>query len=169
MTHARELFGQPRDTKVENMSAFGIPIDNRCVRFFAAGLSKADVLDEMVSAAAASGRVSDVEGLRSSVLAREAVMSTGIGNGVAIPHVRIDGVSEPVIALGLSPSGVEFDAIDGDPVRILVLFAMPRSANEAYLRALARTMLTLKTPGLIEQLLACTAPEQVVQLLNAPK
>lgn len=169
MTHARELFGQPRDSKVENMSAFGIPIDNRCVRFFAAGLSKVDVLDEMVSAAAASGHVSDIESLRSSVLAREAVMSTGIGNGVAIPHVRIDGVSEPVIALGLAPSGVEFDAIDGEPVRILVLFAMPRSANEAYLRALARTMLTLKAPGLIEQLLACTVPEQVVQLLNASK
>lgn len=169
MTGAGELSRRPRDTKVENMSAFGIPIDERCVRFFAAGALKADVLDEMVNAAAASGRVSDIESLREAVLAREAVMSTGIGNGVAIPHVRIDGVVDPVIALGLSPSGIEFDAIDGEPVRIVVFFAMPKSANEAYLRALARTMLTLKTPGLVEQLLACTNPEQAAHLLNGPR
>jgi mannitol/fructose-specific phosphotransferase system IIA component (Ntr-type) len=169
MSGIRELPKRSQDSTVEKMSAFGIPIDGRCVRFFPAGVSKADVLDEMVNAAAATGHVSDIEALRGAVLAREMVMSTGIGGGVAIPHVRIDGVSEPVIALGLSRDGIDFDSIDGEPVRIVVLFAMPRSANEQYLRALARTMLTLKTAGLVDQLPACTTPEQVVELLNESK
>ena len=93
-------------------------------------------------------------------------MSTGIGGGVAIPHVRFDGVHRPTLGLGLSRSGIDFDALDGKPVHIVVMFAMPVDSEKEYLALLAQVMASLRTQELRETLLACATPAEVCSVLQ---
>lgn len=79
----------------------------------------------------------DPDQVASAVLAREEMMPTGIGRGVAIPHARIDDIDLPVIAVGLSPNGVDFDAPDGAPARVVFLILTPKQDNGAQLQILA--------------------------------
>lgn len=79
----------------------------------------------------------DPEAISAAVLAREEMMPTGIGRGVAIPHARIDDLDAPIIAVGISPDGVDFDAPDGAPARVVFLILTPRQDNGAQLQILA--------------------------------
>lgn len=148
------------------MSVFGIEIDERCVHIFGEGTTKEQALDRLVGAVAATGVVDNVDALRRSVRAREDIMSTGIGSGVAIPHVRIEAVRQPVVGVGLSRSGIEFQATDGQPVHIIVLFAMPPDTNKLYLGLLAQVMVALKVPNFADRLTACSSPREAVAVLN---
>ena len=85
---------------------------------------------------------------------------------IAIPHVRIDEITEPTIGVGISPSGIDFDALDGNPVNIVVLFAMPSGSDKEYLGLLAQVMLSLRTAGFTQKLLACKSPDEVVKVLD---
>lgn len=149
------------------MSAFGIDIAPEAVCIYASGVTKHDALDRLVEAITQTGVISDVEAFRQAVHEREVVMSTGIGAGVAIPHVRIPEVLKPAIGVGLAPEGIEFDTLDDAPVRLVVLFAMPSGAHKEYLGLLAQVMVTLKTPGFRDSLLACKTPEEAIAIINA--
>ena len=149
------------------MSAFGIAVPRECVRIFGSGVSKHDALSELAHAVASTGAVEDVEALIQAVFDREAVMSTGIGSGVAIPHVRIEAVKQPVIGVGMSLDGIDFDTLDKAPVHVIVLFAMPAGSQKEYLKLLAQAMLMMKSEGFTAKLLACTTEEEVVSLLNS--
>ncbi|MBN2308201.1 MAG: PTS sugar transporter subunit IIA [Candidatus Hydrogenedentes bacterium] len=150
------------------MSAFGIDLEAGAVRIYGPGLSKHDALDILVDAVADSGAVMDREAFRRAVRERESVMSTGIGYGVAIPHVRIDPVRRPYIGVGISKDGIDYDTLDNQPVHVVVLFAMPSGSQREYLRLLAQVMTALKVPGFREALTACSTPQEVVDILNAP-
>jgi len=130
--------------------------------------SKREALEQLVHALAArQDLVSGADELRQAVFAREDVMSTGIGQGVAIPHVRVDAVKQPAVVIGISKEGIAFGALDNTPVHIIVLFAMPSGSQRVYLGLLAQVMLTLKMPGFCEALVSCTTPEAVLELVNA--
>lgn len=148
------------------MSAFGIEIDKKCVCLFRDGETKETALDRMVDGVAKTGAVSDVTALRVAIRERENVRSTGIGSGVAIPHVRIDSMQKPILGIGISRTGVEFSSVDGKPARIIVLFAMPTDSNRLYLRLLAQVMVALKVPNFVERLTAAETEDEVVALLN---
>jgi mannitol/fructose-specific phosphotransferase system IIA component (Ntr-type) len=148
------------------MSAFGIEIDEACVRVFGEGVTKNAALDALVAAASRTDAVKGEEALRQAIYAREETMSTGIGGGVAIPHVRIDEVTAPVAAVGVSRAGIDFASIDGEPVYIVVLLAMPRDSNRLYLGLLAQLMAVLKVPNFSNRLIACDTPADVVAVLN---
>jgi mannitol/fructose-specific phosphotransferase system IIA component (Ntr-type) len=148
------------------MSAFGIDIDVRCVRVFDEATTRNQVLDRLVDGVASTGALSDVETLRTAILEREESMSTGIGGGVAIPHVRIKVVTRPVLGVGVSRKGVDFRAADNKPVHVIVLFAMPPDSNRLYLGLLAQVMVALKAPNFLERLVACGKPQEVVAVLN---
>ncbi len=149
------------------MSAFGIPIPRECVRIFGAGTSKHAALTELAHAVASAGVCDNVDALIQAIFERESVMSTGIGSGIAVPHVRIPEVKTPTIAVGLCPHGIDYDTLDNVPVQIIILFAMPASAQKEYLRLLAKVMLTLKSNGFPNRLLSCSSPEEVAELLNS--
>ena len=151
------------------MSLFGLTIDTRAVCILEAGVSKHECLDRLVDAIAVTGTVQDVEAFRRAVREREAVMSTGIGSGVAIPHVRIDAILKPCVGVGISQEGIDFNTLDNKSVHIIVLFAMPSGSQKEYLGLLAQVMTTMKEPGFREQLGACTTPEEVAALLNTPR
>lgn len=150
------------------MSAFGIDIDARCVRVFnnSESVSRDAALDTLVDAVASTGAINDVENLRTAIREREESMSTGIGGGVAIPHVRISAVNRAVIGVGVSKTGVDFSAADNKPVHVIVLFAMPPDSNKLYLGLLAQVMVALKAPNFLERLVAAKKPEEVVAILN---
>ncbi len=149
-----------------SMDSTGIDVDRSCVRIFETRLSKREVLEELVDAVAAFDGTDDPNRFRAEVFQRESVMSTGIGDGVAIPHVRFAGIHKPTVGIGISMEGVDFNAMDNEPVQIFVLFAMPIDSDKHYLDILAQVMLMLKTPGFREVLLSCTSAEDVVQSLR---
>ena len=148
------------------MSAFGIDIREDSVCVFDMATTKEYALDRMVEAVYRSGLVADIETLRAAINAREALKSTGIGNGVAFPHVRIDAVRQPALSVGISHGGIDFVAADDKPVRIIVLFAMPADSNKVYLGLLAQVMVALKVPDFSERLTACKSPAEVVAVLK---
>lgn len=150
------------------MTAFGLEVDRDLVRIFDGTPGKRQALDELVDALGSkTDLVSDIDELRKAVFAREEVMSTGIGQGVAIPHVRVDAVKQPSVAVGIARNGIDFGTLDNEPVKIIVLFAMPAGSQRVYLGLLAQVMLALKTPGFCEELVNCATPDAVIELVNA--
>ncbi|HNJ73334.1 MAG TPA: PTS sugar transporter subunit IIA, partial [bacterium] len=83
--------------------------------------NKQDIILEMLDVLVESGKISDREKVLQSVLEREQMMSTGIGNSVAIPHGKSSGVEELQVALGITAQDINFDALDGKPVRIIFM------------------------------------------------
>jgi PTS system fructose-specific IIC component len=148
------------------MVAFGIDIDRARIRVFKKPISKHDALDQLVDALFASEAIPDREAFRKAVYDRESVMSTGIGQGVAIPHVRLEGVAKPAVSVGISKHGIDFDTLDNQLVYALVLFAMPAGSQKEYLGLLAQVMTALKKPGFRDRLIECETPDEVEAVLE---
>lgn len=149
------------------MSAFGIEISENCVRLLNGKISSSEALDQLVEAVSSTGAVTDSDALRRAVHAREKEMSTGIGSGVAVPHVRIAAVTTPVLGIGLAPQGVDFNAVDGTPVKVIILFAMPPDTNKLYLGLLAQVMVALKNTNFFDRLVNSCSSKEAVALLNS--
>ena len=148
------------------MSAFGIPIALDQIAIVSASAPKRDVLGMLVDIVAKNPAVPDRESLWTAVLERESVSSTGIGNGIAIPHVRLSGVEKATLAVGVAPQGIDFAALDNKPVHVIVFFAMPEGADKEYLGLLARVMLALRNKEMFGRLVGCKTAEDVHALLN---
>lgn len=147
------------------MSAFGKTIPKEAICIFEPGTSKHDALEQMIDAIERTGAVTNREAFRKALFDREAIRSTGF-KGVAIPHVRIDEITEPTVGVGVSREGIDFDSLDSEPVNIVVLFAMPSGSDKEYLGFLAQVMMALRTGGFCQKLTTCETPEEVVEILN---
>ena len=121
--------------------------------------TKADVLRAVVRLAASSAAVRDAALLLADVEAREATLSTGVGDGIALPHARTAAVTETVAALVTLARPVEFEALDGAPVCLALLLATPEGAPGAHVRLLGRVSRLLSAPGVRDRLLAAATPE----------
>lgn len=130
------------------------------------GTSKRDVLVELAEAQGASGHVRDVEALKQAILDRESIMSTGIGLSIAIPHAKIPSVSDFVLALGRKPEGIEYDSLDGQPVRIIIMIAAPEGQQNVYLRILARVTHVLRDDDNRSRIMAAESPEEIIALFR---
>lgn len=108
---------------------------------------KESALREMAALASQAPEVQDAERLLEAIFEREAIMSTGIGLGIAIPHAKISAVTDFVVALGKAAKPIEFSSLDGVPVDFIVLIAGPDNQQERYLQLLARITLKLKDAG----------------------
>lgn len=104
---------------------------------------KQDVLNKMVDLMAKSGKIRDVETYRKGVFAREEEGTTGIGEGIAIPHCKSDAVKAPGLAAMVVKDGVEFDALDGAPVNLLFLIAAPNTEDNVHLEVLSKLSVLL--------------------------
>lgn len=147
------------------MNAFGKKIPEAAICIFPNGASKRDALEMMIEAVERTGTVKDREAFRRALFERESIRSTGF-KGIAIPHVRIDEISEPTVGVGVSSSGIDFESLDGEPVNIVVLFAMPSGSDKEYLGFLAQVMMALRTGGFTQKLIACKTPRQVLDVIE---
>ncbi len=109
-----------------------------CVIADLKGRTKEEVLTELVTALKASGAVSDVEETITVILEREKLGSTGIGEGIAIPHGKMKGIDSILCAFGRSKEGVDFDAVDNKPVHILFLLLAPDDSAGLHIQMLSR-------------------------------
>lgn len=147
------------------MGAFGKNIPSNLICIFSEHVNKRQALEQILEMVAKTGVITDKPAFLQALFDRESIRSTGF-KGIAIPHVRIDGITEPTIGVGLSPSGIDFDSLDTGPVNVVVLFAMPSGSDKEYLGYLARVMMSLRTAGFSQKLLACRTPEDAARLLE---
>jgi len=128
--------------------------------------SKADALNTMIDMVSADDNVMDKAAFRRAVLDREAIFSTGIGLGIAIPHVKIREVKNMVIGIGINSNPIDWKSIDSQPVRIIFLIAGSEDQHEMYLRILAKIILVLKNKNRREKLLAASNPQEIMALFQ---
>lgn len=133
---------------------------------FSRAQSRDEVLGELVDLLAKSPAVRQPEQLRRAILDREKLCSTGIGGGIAVPHVRIESVTSMVMALGVLVTPVEFQSIDNAPVKVVFMFAGPADAHRDYLRTLARIALFCRNPKERDRLLQAQTRDEVWQVLR---
>jgi mannitol/fructose-specific phosphotransferase system IIA component (Ntr-type) len=129
------------------------------------GASKQALLHELVTVLADAGAVQDAAAVLDAVRAREQVLSTGVGSGVAIPHGKSDRAPRLVMAAGVTGAPVDFDALDGAPVRLLFLLVGPEAAAGDHLKALSRISRLVRRDDLREELARAATPEEFIAVL----
>jgi mannitol/fructose-specific phosphotransferase system IIA component (Ntr-type) len=129
------------------------------------GTTKAALLEELVGVLRESGAVGDGQAVLDAVRAREAVLSTGVGSGVGIPHGKSDRAPELVMAAGVTQAPVDFDALDGAPVRLLFLLVGPESAAGLHVKALGRISRLVRKDEVRERLMAADSPQAFLAVL----
>ncbi|MGT2728814.1 PTS fructose transporter subunit IIABC [Streptococcus phocae subsp. salmonis] len=129
--------------------------------------TKEDAIDEMISQLVAEQVVSDFEGFKAGIMAREAQTSTGLGDGIAMPHSKNKAVQKASVLFAKSQSGVDYEALDGQPTDLFFMIAAPDGANETHLAALAELSKYLLKDGFADQLRAASTPEQVLAVFDA--
>lgn len=125
---------------------------------------KPDILNELVDVLATSDTVGDKEELRARIFEREEAVSTGVGAGMAIPHVKIPSIKNFVAAIGRSKEGVDFASLDGKPTHIIVMIGCNSNQSADFLKVLARLVTRLKQPALQEKILSASSPQEIRDL-----
>ena len=129
---------------------------------------KEEVLKDLVDSLINSGDIEkrSANKLIDSLMARESLGSTAIGQGIAIPHAKCDCVTKLVAAVGLSPQGIDFDSLDGEPVYIFFLLIAPQDSAGPHLKALARISRLLKDKYFLDALRSCETSEAVISIIS---
>lgn len=133
-----------------------------------AATQKEAVIREMVENLRAAGyfKGSESDDVVKAILKRELLSSTGIGDGVAIPHAKHGSVERLVGAVAVSPKGVPFDSVDNDPVFVLVMLVSPQERPSEHLRALEGVSRCLKDKNFVKSLREATSPQQIWELIS---
>lgn len=149
------------------MSVFGFDVDPALVTIIEGRVSKRDALDQLIAVMSRNPLIADPEAFQLAVHERERAMSTGIGDGVAIPHVRLPGLAEIMVGIGVAPEGIDYTTLDRKPVYLMLLLATPEGADRDYLRRLAQIMAALRSDdNLVPRLAGCTDNESIARILN---
>ena len=127
---------------------------------------KKDVLNKMVDLMAKSGKISDIETYRAGVFAREEEGTTGIGEGIAIPHCKSDAVNAPGLAAMVVKGGVEFDSLDGAPVHILFLIAAPNTKDNVHLDVLSKLSVLLMDENFTKILMEAKSVNEFLAVID---
>ncbi|MCM8805764.1 MAG: PTS sugar transporter subunit IIA [Candidatus Omnitrophica bacterium] len=127
---------------------------------------KQDVLDELLQVLEKNGLLQDRKQVLETLLEREKLGSTGIGQGIAVPHAKTDQVQKLVCALGISEKGVSFDSLDGEPVFIIFLVLAPSGATGIHLKALAKIARLLKDKVFRNYLRMAKTPQEAYQIIK---
>ncbi|MFC4322184.1 PTS fructose transporter subunit IIABC [Litchfieldia salsa] len=129
--------------------------------------SKESVIDELVNKLNQAGRLSDKDKFKEAILAREAQSTTGIGEGIAIPHAKTSAVRTPAICFGRSTQGVDFNALDGQPSHLFFMIAASEGANNTHLETLSRLSSFLMDTEFRAKLSSATSVDEVLSAIDA--
>ena len=127
---------------------------------------KKAVIEEMIKSLVDHGYVTDFEAFKEGILAREALTSTGLGDGIAMPHSKNTAVKEATVLFAKSNNGVDYESLDGQPTDLFFMIAAPEGANDTHLAALAELSQYLMKDGFVDKLRQVTSPDQVIELFN---
>ena len=128
--------------------------------------TKADVLEEMCSMVADAAEVTSIEALKKAIRAREAIMSTGIGMGIAIPHAKIASVQDFVMAVGRSKAGVDFQALDSEPVNVVILIVASDTQGDDFLKVLSKIGKFFINPLNRDKIIDASSTEEIYRLFT---
>ena len=142
-------------------------LDKRSISLDAAPADKKATLDLAVELMANSGKLSDVEKYRAQVYAREEESTTGIGEGIAIPHGKCDAVKAPGLAAMVIRNGVEYDSLDGEPVTLLFLIAAPNTKDNVHLDVLSKLSVMLMDENFTASLRNAKSVDDFLQIIDA--
>jgi PTS system nitrogen regulatory IIA component len=141
-------------------------INKRLINLSLQAKGKKETLEELSDLLTRQRIISDRGKLISVLLERESLGSTGVGNGIAIPHAKTDLTRKIVIAFAKSDKGIDFDSLDKKPVYLVFLIIAPEEAHESYLRVLARISRLLHEEKIRNRLRAAQSPRQVINLIR---
>ncbi|EJO18134.1 phosphoenolpyruvate-dependent sugar PTS family porter, EIIA 2 [Streptococcus sp. AS14] len=127
---------------------------------------KKAVIEEMIQSLVDHGYVTDFETFKEGILAREALTSTGLGDGIAMPHSKNSAVKEATVLFAKSNKGVDYESLDGQPTDLFFMIAAPEGANDTHLAALAELSQYLMKDGFADKLRQVTSPDQVIELFD---
>lgn len=136
--------------------------------FYFTGISKKDDLLERISAAAAVQLGREPQPIFETLGNREALGSTGLGNGIAIPHGKLGGLNTVKALFARLETPIEFDAVDDQPVDLVMVLLAPVGAGAEHLKALSRVARLLRIEAVVDAVRATTAPSQIYGILTAP-
>ena len=141
-------------------------LDPRSISLDAAPANKAETLDRAVELMAASGKIADVEAYRKQVYAREEESTTGIGEGIAIPHGKCDAVKKPGLAAMVIKNGVDFDALDDEPVTLLFLIAAPNTEDNVHLDVLSKLSVLMMDESFSDALRNASSVSEFLSIID---
>ncbi len=124
------------------------------------------VIEELARVFEGTGVCGDADELVKALIEREQMMSTGIGFGIAIPHAKIKSVKEMAFAIGITPEGIDFDSMDGEPVHLIILVAAGEKQHKEYLRLLSNIMAVIKQDEVKEKIINSDNPETILEILQ---
>lgn len=127
---------------------------------------KENVIDEMVTVLDKAGKLNDRQAYKEAILNRESQSSTGIGEGIAIPHAKTASVINPAIAFGRSKDGVDYELLDGQPAHLVFMIAATEGANNTHLEALSRLSTLLMREEIRKQLLEAESEDAIIDIIN---
>ena len=131
------------------------------------GESKEEIIAELVNSLPVGDSITDRDQVLQAVLDREKIMSTGIGDGIAIPHGKSAAVTELVAAMGTQRRGVDFDALDGEPAFVFFLLVSPANVSGPHIKALARISRLLKNDEFKKKLVEANSAEAIIATIEA--
>lgn len=127
---------------------------------------KEEAIDKLIGLMAAGGRLNDRAGYKEGILAREALGSTAVGEGIAIPHAKVAAVKEPGLAAMVVPDGVDYEAFDGSLANLIFMIAAPEGEADVHLEALSRLSTLLMDPDFKNDLIHAESKEEFLQLID---
>lgn len=128
--------------------------------------SKEEAINKLVDLMCATGKISDKDAYKEGILAREALTSTGIGEGIAIPHAQVAAVKTPGLAAMTVPDGVDYESLDGQPAHLFFMIAAPADGGSTHLQALAKLSTLLMDEGFRQDLLNAKTPEEFLSMID---
>ncbi|MEQ3306198.1 fructose-specific PTS transporter subunit EIIC [Fusobacterium varium] len=141
-------------------------LSENCINLDLKGTNKGQIIDELVEMLNAAGKLNDKEEYKKEILKRESQSSTGLEEGIAIPHAKTSAVKVPSIAFGLSKAGVDYDSLDGEPSKLFFMIAAPANASDTHIEVLSKLTTTLLDDDIRERLLNATSPKEVIEILS---
>ena len=131
------------------------------------GETKEEIIKDLVDALELGEVITDRDKVLQAVLEREKIMSTGIGDGIAIPHGKSDAVVRLAAALGTQRRGVDFESLDGEPGYVFFLLVSPANVSGPHIKALARISRLLKNDEFKKKLIEAVTPEELLRVIEA--
>jgi fructose-specific phosphotransferase system IIA component len=130
------------------------------------GKHRTQIIEKVLTQLHRAGAAFDEEEALEKVLKREELGGTGIGFGVALPHARLNSATEILVALGISKKGIDFEAMDGQPARLIFLVLAPEKEAETYLKVMARISRLMRKEEVREELLRCDRESEVASIIE---